>query len=517
MLTGKLSITYRLRQKNLLTIPVKPNWHKCNQYLFQESVRIQIQQSFLSQHTSSAYDINCQIRDLTYILKTATEVSIPGFSTKMVKKMSQKPRKWNPQITTAIRNSLKVWGDWKNAGRPSKDENATLHDKMRDTKTNLRKLIRHANARDRELKLQNIMDNENNTKSFHALVRQQRKSNSNQTTSLAVDGVICEPPKEICDGWTNHFKTLATPKLNQNWNLEYSSTIENDLIHIENICTLQNAQIQPVSQSEIKNALKCLKNNKAADSFGLTSEHFTLCSQHVETSLIHIINNIFRLKKIPEILKEGLLTPVYKKGDKSNPSNYRSISVTPILFKILEHILNNRHNQLIKPTQSKLQKGFTEKTSSMNAALILSECINESNAQKKPMYIAALDVQKAFDVVNHKFLLHKLYFDGITGDDWLLLSDLYTNMTARVKWDGFLSVPFVIKQGVRQGGILSASHYKIYNNPLLLEIEDKFTGTHIGTVKIPHVTCADDLCFVTEAREELHTMVCTSEGYADRE
>ena len=170
----------------------------------------------------------------------------------MVKKMSQKPMKWNPQITTAIRNSRKVWGDWKNAGRPSKDENATLHDKMRDAKTNLRKLTRQANARDREVKLQNIMDNENNTKSFHALVRQQRKSNSNQTTSLAVDGVICESPKEICDGWTNHFKTLATPKLNQNWNLEYSSTIENDLIHIENICTLQNSQIQPVSQSEIK-------------------------------------------------------------------------------------------------------------------------------------------------------------------------------------------------------------------------------------------------------------------------
>ena len=147
MLTGKLSITYRLRQKNLLTIPVKPNWHKCNQYLFQESVRIQIQQSFLSQHTSSAYDIHCQIRDLTDILKTATEVSIPGFSTKMVKKMSQKPRKWNPQITTAIRNSRKVWGDWKNAGRPSKDENAILHDKMRDAKTNLRKLTRQANAK----------------------------------------------------------------------------------------------------------------------------------------------------------------------------------------------------------------------------------------------------------------------------------------------------------------------------------------------------------------------------------
>ena len=153
----------------------------------------------------------------------------------------------------------------------------------------------------------------------------------------------------------------------------------------------------------------------------------------------------------------------------------------------------------------------------MNAALILSECISESKSQKKPMYIAALDVQKAFDVVNHQFLLHKLYNDGITGDDWLLLKDLYSNITARIQWDGHLSTPFIIKQGVRQGGILSAAHYKRYNNPLLLEIEDKFTGKTIGTVKVPHVTCADDLCYKTDSKDELHPMLSTSEGYAKRE
>ena len=107
------------------------------------------------------------------------------------------------------------------------------------------------------------------------------------------------------------------------------------------------------------------------------------------------------------MLKERLLTPVFKKGDITNPANYKGISVTPIYLKILGHILNNRHNQLLRYYQSKLQKGFTEKTSSMNAALILSECINEAKSQKTPMYIAALDVQKAFDVVNHNFLLHK--------------------------------------------------------------------------------------------------------------
>ena len=242
-----------------------------------------------------------------------------------------------------------------------------------------------------------------------------------------------------------------------------------------------------------------------------------MSSPYTETSLLCIINNIFRQKKVPEILKECLLTPVYKKGGTTNPSNYKGISVTPILLKVLEHVLNNRHNQILKHSQSRFQKGFTEKTSSMNAALILSECISESKSQQKPMYIAAFDVQKAFDVVNHQFLLHKLYNDGITGDDWLLLKDLYSSMTARIKWDGHLSIPFIIKQGVRQGGILSATHYKRYNNPLLLETEDKFTGKTIGTVIVHHVTCADDLCYMTDSKDELQPMLSTSEGYANRE
>ena len=57
-------------------------------------------------------------------------------------------------------------------------------------------------------------------------------------------------------------------------------------------------------------------------------------------------------------LQEGTLTPIYKKGDTSDPGNYRGITVTPVLLKILEHILNTRHNDIFSCTQSRLQRGF---------------------------------------------------------------------------------------------------------------------------------------------------------------
>ena len=156
------------------------------------------------------------------------------------------------------------------------------------------------------------------------------------------------------------------------------------------------------------------------------------------------------------VLKSGLITPIFKKGEKTNPANYRGITITSVLLKVVEHILNRRHNaQLEKKTQSHLQKGFTAGSLSIDAALILSECISEAKNMCKPLILATLDAQKAFDVVNHCILLRKLYSDGITGDDWLLLNDMYVDLTSIVKWGDNLSSPINIRQGVRQAGVLS--------------------------------------------------------------
>ena len=91
--------------------------------------------------------------------------------------------------------------------------------------------------------------------------------------------------------------------------------------------------------------------------------------------------------------------------------------------------MNEKHRQILLDTQSRLQKGFTAGSSSMGAALILTECINGAKNKREPLRVASLDVQKAFDVVNHELLLRKLYLDRITGNDWLLVLDKYSDMT----------------------------------------------------------------------------------------
>ena len=304
------------------------------------------------------------------------------------------------------------------------------------------------------------MSSDGSSKTFFKLINRQRKSTNAQLQSLVVDGITCETDEEIRDGWATHFQKLATPLESERFDKEYKQMIDLDIEAITTGCFAEGRPISPIREKEVSTALKRLNNNKAVDVMGLTSEHFKLGGCDLVVFLTAFLNYLISAKRVSAILKEGTLTPIYRKGDTCDPGNNRGITVTPVLLKILEHILNARHNDIFSCTQSRLQRGFTEGCSSLNAAVILTECILESASNKQDLWLTTLDTQKAFDVVDHSSLLRRLYLDGIHGDDWLLVKDLYTDCSSRIKWADGLSHPINIRQGVRLGRVLSTSHYK---------------------------------------------------------
>ena len=110
-------------------------------------------------------------------------------------------------------------------------------------------------------------------------------------------------------------------------------------------------------------------------------------------------------------------------------------------------------------------------------------------------------------MVEQNLLLRRLYLDGIHGDDCLLLRELYSDCSSRIKWAGELSHPINIRQEVRQGGVISTGHYKRYKNTFLLQLEDRFTGIKIGATGITHVTVADDVELLAEDHPDTQVMV----------
>ena len=85
-------------------------------------------------------------------------------------------------------------------------------------------------------------------------------------------------------------------------------------------------------------------------------------------------------------------------------------------------------------------------------------------------------------MVQHTILLDKLLDRNRSPTYWLIIKELYNGLTTKVKWLGSFSESFALKQGVRQGGVLSTPLYKIFDEDLILELEEKSLGFMLGDI-----------------------------------
>ncbi|CAG2190078.1 unnamed protein product [Mytilus edulis] len=133
-----------------------------------------------------------------------------------------------------------------------------------------------------------------------------------------------------------------------------------------------------VDLDTIEKAIKSINKGKAEDVFGISIENVLYAGQQFKLFLHKLINRMFQDRVLPDIIKTGLLSPVFKnKGDKNDAKYYRGITVLPILLKIIEFILRIDLRSGSLKLQSILQKGFTANTSPLNAAIILEEVYRE--------------------------------------------------------------------------------------------------------------------------------------------
>ena len=145
------------------------------------------------------------------------------------------------------------------------------------------------------------------------------------------------------------------------------------------------------------------------------------------------MENFRKIRKIDKIsLATGKLqsdwtkanvSPIFKKGEKRDPSNYRHNSLTCVLCKVMEHIIAsnltahlNRHNILYD-----LQHGFRQKWSCETQLLQLVEDLGKQLIKCNQIDLVLLDFSKAFDKVNHLKFLLKLSQHGVKGNtlNWI--------------------------------------------------------------------------------------------------
>ena len=177
---------------------------------------------------------------------------------------------------------------------------------------------------------------------------------------------------------------------------------------------------------EVEGGGKLLKNlslNKASGPDAIPNRILKGIGNEIAPFMTHLYDSSVQEGKLPSDWKTAQVTPIYKKGSRHDLANYRPVSLTVVCCKVLEHIvcrhmLNHleQHGLL-----TDLQHGFRRGHSCETQLLITTHDILKAFDKKLQTDIIILDFSKAFDMVPHGTLLHKLDHMGINGklNKWL--------------------------------------------------------------------------------------------------
>ena len=274
---------------------------------------------------------------------------------------------------------------------------------------------------------------------------------------------------------------------------------------------------RPITEAECKEAIRKLKKGKASGWDDIPNDFIKEGGQHLMRALTKLFEMMREAEWTPDDWSKEKKNLLHKGKSKQHLDNYRGISISSNIGKLFTRILAQRLESIIEQNGwlGEIQGGFRKGRGTMDHLFVLTSLMDRAHKLKKPIYIAFIDLRKAFDRVWREGLWKCLGEYGLGGKFLSIVKSLYNDHKCKIETVGGSTEWINCERGVKQGCVLSPMLFALYIAKLGNILQSESEGITIGKTNIPGLFFADDMTLIAETEQNLKSLLQKVKTFTD--